>query len=71
MMAPKSNLTIEQIDAVEEALRTVGFYIMENVLTPAEADAARTSTLALAENDIARGLWAQLAQTAAGVHGRQ
>jgi len=53
-MAPKITLTSEQIDAVEEALRTVGFYIMENVLTPAEADAARASTLALAENDIAR-----------------
>lgn len=48
-------LSPEQLDAIEEALRTAGFYILEHVITPEEAEYARTATLALAETDMARG----------------
>jgi hypothetical protein len=51
----ESPLSPERLDVVEKDLREVGFHIIESVITPAEADAARAATLALAQADIASG----------------
>ena len=51
----ESVLSPERLDIVEKDLREVGFHIIENVITPEEADEARTATLALAQADIASG----------------
>ena len=52
---PESGLAPERMGAVEENLRTVGFHIIENVITPEEAEEAHAATMALAEADIAHG----------------
>ena len=52
-----SNLEIssERLDLAEKDLRTVGFHIVENVITAEDADKARQATLALAETEAQNG----------------
>jgi len=48
-------ISSERLDFAEKDLRTVGFHIVENVITAEEADQAREATLALAETEIKNG----------------
>ena len=52
-----SNLEIssERLDLAEKDLRTVGFHIVENVITAEDADKARQATLDLAETEAQNG----------------
>ena len=48
-------ISSERLDLAEKDLRTVGFHIVENVITAEEADKAREATLALAKTEIKNG----------------
>ena len=48
-------LASERLDQIEHDLQEIGFHIVENVITPAEADAARAAVSELVEEDIANG----------------
>ncbi len=54
-MQIKSALNSERLDLVEHDLREIGFHVIENVITPQEADEARDAILQLVEKDIANG----------------
>ena len=55
MLQIKSALGSERLDIVEHDLREVGYHIIENVITDAEADEAREAIWKLVEEDIANG----------------
>ena len=55
MLKIRSALDSEMLDRVEHDLREDGFHIIENVITPEEADEAREAVWKLVEADIANG----------------
>ena len=55
MLKIRSALDSERLDHVEHDLRDTGFHIIENVITPEEADAAREAVWKLVKEDIANG----------------
>jgi len=52
---PNQNLTDDQLNTIENDLNHIGFYIIENVISAAEADQVRQISLDLAEEDLMNG----------------
>ena len=52
---PNQKLTNQQLDIIEHDLNHIGFHIIENVISPSEADHTRQVSLELAEKDLITG----------------